>query len=223
MSPSWLSTPLTLALSLWTSCWVSAFRSIRWTKKNSYYVCELHQSLDTEIQNRKKYYTIFTYQNNDSGCTPGPSHRFLASITVPGMHFFLFSTPERNPKVVGYLHNTCITIAQLDIPCHPIIIVAHSAHKWVRLLMRSSYNMTKNTFTTLNANNRRKLPASTNLITPSRVTKMCGVLSNRFLSLSSGLQLTTMAVICILLDVSRTSPTNNSKGGILHLALSFTW
>lgn len=182
----------------------------------------MHQSLDTEIQNRKKYYTIFTYQNNSRGCTPGPSHRFLTSITVPGMYFLLFSTPEHNPKVVGYLPNTCITIAQLGIPCHPIIIVAHRAHKWARLLMHSSYNMTKSTFTTLNANNRRKLPTSTNLITPSHVTKMCGVLRNKFSSLSSGLQLTTMAVICILLDVSRTSPTNNSKGGILHLALSFT-
>lgn len=170
----------------------------------------------------RKYYTMFTYQNKSSGFTPGPSHSFLSSLTLPGMHFLLFSRSERNPKVVGYLPNTCITIAQLGILCHPIIIVAHRAHKWVRLLMHSSYNRTNSTFAILNANNRRKLPAGTNLITPSRVTKMCGVLSNIFLLSSSGLQLTTIAVICILLDVSRTSPTNNSKGGIQHLALSFT-
>lgn len=129
----------------------------------------------------RKYYTMFTYQNNSSGFTPGPSHSSLASLTLPGMHFLLFSRSERNPEVVGYLPNTCFTIAPLGIPCHPIIIVAHRAHKWVRLLMHSSYNMTKSTLTILNANNRRKLPAGTNLITPSRVTKMRGVLSNRFL------------------------------------------
>lgn len=93
-----------------------------------------------------------------------------------------------------------------------VIIVAHSVQRWVRLLM-GFYPVKMRHSSTMKANqNGGNFLVNSKLIYPCPVTNLCGVFSNRVLSLTSNGEPRAITVVCIVLAVF-TTPLNVQPEG----------
>ena len=95
--------------------------------------------LAQRYQFREWYVPVLVQQSNSSKLTTVASglpiiNSWPDRFVILGMCFFLKS----NQNKIGHLYNIQFTIALIGISWHMIMIILHSIHNWIRLLMSFS-------------------------------------------------------------------------------------